>query len=407
MRISVKNGLLISKQNHRIITAFYEEGLVRGFQIEHSDKKSVLGNIYVGKVHNIVKNIHAAFVEFQKGMTGYLSLDDSILPIHTDGAIDESRVLIGDEIIVQVKKEAMKTKPPTLSGSIELSGKYLILTGGKRQISISKKIQDKTRRTELKKCLEDITCELPVGFICRTNSEYAKDEAIKEEAEILVRQYRDIVEFGKHKCKHSLLYEAPPAYLESMDDFYLKKDAKIMTDSEEIYKTILQEFSTHPWKKTYDVSLWNEENGKMMVVYNMERALKRALQEKVWLKSGAYLVIQPTEALVSIDVNTGKAISKKKDAQASFLKCNLEAAKEIAYQIRLRNLSGIIIVDFIDLKNENDRQTLLKALKEELIKDPIPARLIDMTPLGLVEITRKKVRKSLREQWAFDDAQDT
>lgn len=400
----MENGLLISKQNCRIITAFYEEGIVRGFQVEHSDKKSVLGNIYVGKVQNIVKNIHAAFVEFQKGMTGYLSLDDSFLPIHTDGAKDENRVLIGDEIIVQIKKEAIKTKPPTLSGSLELTGKYLILTGGKRQICVSKKIQDKEKRTELKKLLEGISCDFPVGFICRTNCIYADIDAICEEAMILIQQYRDIVVFGKHKSKHSLLFEAPPAYLECMDDFYLKKDAKIITDSAEIYEKILQEFSTHPWKKTYEVSLWNEENGKMTVVHNMERALKRAMQEKVWLKSGAYLVIQPTEALVSIDVNTGKAISKKKDAQATFLKCNMEAAREIAYQIRLRNLSGIIIVDFIDLKEEDDRQTLLKELKEELKKDPIPTRLIDMTPLGLVEITRKKVRKSLEEQWFIDES---
>lgn len=136
----------------------------------------------------------------------------------------------------------------------------------------------------------------------------------------------------------------------------------------------------------------------MDAVYDISRTLTRALREKVWLKSGAYLVIQPTEALVSIDVNTGKAISKKKDVQRNFLKVNLEAAREIAFQLRLRNLSGIVLVDFIDMADEEARRELLELFRAELGKDPVPAKLVDMTKLGLVEVTRKKVRMSLAEQ---------
>ena len=145
------------------------------------------------------------------------------------------------------------------------------------------------------------------------------------------------------------------------------------------------------------------EKGKLDVVYNVSRTIEHALMPKVWLKSGAYIIIQPTEALVSIDVNTGKAISKKKDVEKNFLKVNLEAAKEIARQLRLRNLSGIIIIDFIDMKTEEYNSRLMDCLRQELSKDPVKTVVVDMTKLGLVEVTRKKVRKSLYEQLQVND----
>ena len=145
-------------------------------------------------------------------------------------------------------------------------------------------------------------------------------------------------------------------------------------------------------------SMWDNGNGKMDAVFDISKSLKKALQEEVWLKNGAYIIIQPTEALVSVDVNTGKAVSKKKDVQKTFLKVNLEAAKEIAFQLRLRNLSGMILVDFIDMVSDEDNKTLLEVFREALAKDPVPANVVDMTKLGLVEVTRKKVRKPLYEQ---------
>ena len=144
--------------------------------------------------------------------------------------------------------------------------------------------------------------------------------------------------------------------------------------------------------------MWNPLDGKLDAVYNVSRTLEHALMQRAWLKSGAYIIIQPTEALVSIDVNTGKAISKKKDVQKTFLKVNLEAAKEIAYQLRLRNLSGMILIDFIDMKDEENNQLLMETLKEECSKDGVKTSVVDMTKLGLVEVTRKKTRKTLYEQ---------
>ena len=183
-----------------------------------------------------------------------------------------------------------------------------------------------------------------------------------------------------------------------MRDLYQDKSCSVITDSVEIYQTAEAYLKGNGWENQVSLSMWDNGNGKMDAVFDISKSLKKALQEKVWLKNGAYIIIQPTEALVSVDVNTGKAVSKKKDVQKTFLKVNLEAAKEIAFQLRLRNLSGMILVDFIDMVSDEDNKTLLEVFREALAKDPVPANVVDMTKLGLVEVTRKKVRKPLYEQ---------
>ena len=393
------NQLLITKQEDRILTAWTEEGRICQFQAESAESEGILGNIYVGKVKNIVKNINAAFVEFQKGQMGYLSLQPSVCPICTDSVIHEKgRVLIGDEIIVQVEKEAVKTKPPTLSGILEFSGKYVVLLAGSHQISVSHKIRDRQVRNHLRELLEDYADTKEFGLLARTNSATVSEEVLFKELSELEERYKRLVEYGRHKTKFSCLYQAPPSWLLSIRDLYQDKIDRVVTDSMEIFDTADAYLRENGWENSVSLSLWNTENGKMDAVYDISQNLKKALQPKVWLKHGGYLVIQLTEALVSIDVNTGKAVSKKKDVQKTFLKVNLEAAKEIAFQLRLRNLSGMILVDFIDMVSEEDNKTLLDTFRMALSKDPVPAQVVDMTKLGLVEVTRKKVRKPLYEQ---------
>lgn len=393
------NQLLITRQEDRLFTAWTEEGRIRQIQAEPMAASGILGNIYVGKVRNIVKNINAAFVEFQKGQMGYLSLQSEFCPIRTDSVIHkQERVLIGDEIIVQVEKEAVKTKPPTLSGILEFSGKYVVLFTGNHKISISHKIKDKQTRSHLQEILKAHCDREEFGLLARTNSALASEQELIEEIESLKKRCRELIDSGRHKAQFSCLYQAPAAYLGSIRDMYREKICEVVTDSQEIYDSVDDFLKENQWEDSIHLSLWNAEHGKMDAVYDISKSLKKALQPKVWLKSGAYLVIQPTEAFVSIDVNTGKAISKKKDVQKNFLKVNLEAAKEIAVQLRLRNLSGIILVDFIDMVSEEANQELLDTFRAELSKDPVPAKLVDMTKLGLVEVTRKKVRKPLYEQ---------
>ena len=399
----MESRILVTKKDDRILTIKTEDGKIASIQAESAESSGILGNVYVGKVRNVVKNINAAFVEFREGEMGYLSLKKYSDSIHTDGVpYQEGRVLIGDEIIVQVEREAVKTKPPTLSGTINLPGKYTVLISGDSGISISSKIKDKDKRERLHDILEKYVSN-EYGFIARTNSEDIDDETFENEIKYLAEKYSKMVKYGCHKARFNCLYEAPPGYISSKRDSYSEEITDIITDNEDIYGKIHEFMEQSQKTEINKLTLWNPENGKLDAVYNVSRTIEHALMPKVWLKSGAYIIIQPTEALVSIDVNTGKAISKKKDVEKNFLKVNLEAAKEIARQLRLRNLSGIIIIDFIDMKTEEYNSRLMDCLRQELSKDPVRTVVVDMTKLGLVEVTRKKVRKSLYEQLQVND----
>ena len=394
----MQNEILVTKREDKLLTIRTEGKRIVQIDAEDIEEESVLGNIYVGKVRNVVKNINAAFVEFQKGQMGYLSLAKGICPIHTDGVHhQDDRVLIGDEIIIQVQREASKTKPPTLSGEINIAGKYMVLVRDGGMISISSKIKDKEKREWLYEIMERYATD-EIGFIARTNSADETEENIVAELKKLVSEYKKISEFGKHKTIFSCLKHTPRNYIKSIVDARTEYLSGIVTDCEDVYNEIHEYCSEYDLKNKEKLRMWNPLDGKLDAVYNVSRTLEHALMQRVWLKSGAYIIIQPTEALVSIDVNTGKAISKKKDVQKTFLKVNLEAAKEIAYQLRLRNLSGMILIDFIDMKDEENNQLLMETLKEECSKDGVKTSVVDMTKLGLVEVTRKKTRKTLYEQ---------
>lgn len=402
----MKEELLITRRDGHILSIRVQEGNIVQIQAESAGAEGVLGNVYVAKVRNIVKNINAAFVEFQKGQMAYLPLDTDVIPVHTDGAPHQAgKVLIGDEIIVQVCREAVKTKPPTLSGKIEITGRYVVLTAAGeisgdmpcRNVSISKKIKEKEVRESLKHILQEY-CTEEYGFLARTNSAAASEAELRLEAELLAKQYQEIINYGKHKAQFTLLQRKAPGYLSQIMDSYQDRLECIVTDDDALYEEIQSYLNEHGWENMALLKRWNPEHGKLDAVYNISRTIEHALMPKVWLKSGAYLVIQPTEALVSIDVNTGKAVSKKKDVQQTFFKINMEAAGEIARQLRLRNLSGMILIDFIDMDVEEKQKTVMETLRHLVSEDPIQTTVVDMTKLGLVEVTRKKIRKTLFEQ---------
>ena len=398
------NQLLITKKDGAVLSVRVEDGKVAQIQAQPEDAGSLLGDIYVGKVRNIVKNINAAFVEYEQGKMGYLSLDAKVCPIHTDGVVsDGTRVLIGDEIIIQIEREAVKTKPPTLSGTLNFPGKYVVLIYGERTVSISSKIKDAERKQQLRGFLRN-NIDGDYGFVARTNCKDASDEKILKEIAFLKQQLENIKKFGVHRAKFNCLYHAPDAYLCDIRDSYDSLIESIITDDDEIFNRIMEFAKIYQPEDIKKIKRWDNADGKLDAVYDVTKTLEHALMPKVWLKNGGYLVILPTEALVSIDVNTGKAISKKKDVQKTFLKVNLEAATQIAKQLRLRNLSGMILIDFIDMKDADYNKQLMDRLRTEFAKDPVKTILVDMTKLGLVEVTRKKVRKSLYEQ--IKDAQD-
>ncbi|MDF2541663.1 MAG: hypothetical protein K0S47_1381 [Herbinix sp.] len=401
----MENKLIITKQNDKIISAFFEGKDMVQISLNSSDETGILGNIYLGKVKNIVKNINAAFVEIADGRMCYYSLEENKYPIMSsvaeyqdaDSKLTETKVKTGDELIVQVTKEDVKTKAPVVSSNLNFTGKYVALTYGKTTIGVSAKITDEKERQRLKEIAKKYG-RRDYGFIVRTNAAYMSKEKIENEIIKLIEAYEQIRKYGIHKSRFSLLYKTPPSYICDIRDGYAENVDEFITDDLELYENMKEYLIQSQAEDLDKLRFYEDKLLSLINLYGITHKLSDALRQMVWLKSGGTLVIQPTEALTVIDVNTGKAVNGKKQVQETFLKVNLEAAKEIAKQIRLRNLSGIIIIDFIDLELKKDQDLLMAELESYLKKDPIKTTLVDMTALGLVEVTRKKVRKPLHEQ---------
>ncbi len=398
------NKLIIARQENKIISAFFEGKDMVQVSLNSSKQEAILGNIYLGKVKNIVKNINAAFVEITDGKMCYYSLEENKYPILAgssfnpdDRKLREVKLKIGDELLVQVSKEDVKTKAPVVSSNINFTGKYAALTYGKLTYGVSSKITEEKERSRLKSIAKKYE-QKDYGFIIRTNAAFVAVEKIESEIQKLIEAYENIRKYGIHKSRFSLIYKTPPNYICDIRDGYADNVEEFVTDDSELYDNIKEYLQMYQPEDLEKLRFYEEASIKLTSLYGIIDKLSDAVRPMVWLKSGGSLVIQPTEALTVIDVNTGKAVAGKKKVQETFLKVNREAAKEIARQIRLRNLSGIIIIDFIDMELQKDNELLMNELEEYLKKDPIKTTLVDMTALGLVEVTRKKVRKPLHEQ---------
>ncbi len=389
--------LVIVKDGDKVITGLFDGNELVEAQIEDLEGGELLNRIYLGKVKNIIANINAAFVEIADGQMCYLSLDEVKNPVYAGNA-HEGSLRIGDEIIVQITKEGTSLKAPQATADFCLTGRYLVLVHGRNVVGISRKVEDQDERTRLKNLVGNYTRE-NCGFIIRTNSMYCDDETLEAEAKGLLEVYDRLVTEGIHRKPFSLLYKANPSYIWEIRDLCSVDLSRIRTNDPAIYDQIYEYMNIAQKEDIEKLELYeNKEPLGLAGLYKLKDKIADALEERVWLKSGAFLVIQPTEACTVIDVNTGKAVNGKISQQETFFKINIEAAREVARQLRLRNLSGIIIVDFIDMVNEDYREQLMRELKDLCKKDRIPTRVVDMTKLNLVEITRKKTRKPLAQQ---------
>lgn len=391
--VKTLNKLIITRWNGRILTALMEQDLLMELNLDEED--SILGNIYIGKVQSVVKNINAAFVDFCEGKTGYYSLAENPVSLSASGA-SGSVLRAGDEIIVQVAKDAIKTKDPVLTANLTFSGKYTVLTAGKPSIGFSAKISDKEWKARLKPQLEALTAN-EAGLIVRTNAYQAQPEAILAEAEALLGEYRALLQAARFRTCYSCLYQAQPGYMGSINSCPSHTLSEIITDDPTILETLSSLSRSGVLDPDIAIRLYQDPLLPLSSLYALNTAIEQACQKRVWLKSGGYLIIEPTEAMVVIDVNTGK-YSGRKNQEETIRKINLEAAKEICRQLRLRNLSGIIMIDFIDMKAQEDRQLLLDTMRSHARKDPVKTTVIDMTALNLMELTRKKGRRPLFEQ---------
>ena len=394
-----ESKLIITKEEGYIISSLFRDNeMVEVDLYPSKDEDSILGNIYVGKVKNIVKNIDAAFVEISDGQICYLSLRERHHPIYTSNNMSTSKIVTGSEILVQVSKEQIKTKAPVVTTGLNFTGKYVVLVFGNPFPAVSSKIQDKKRKQELKSLLNEYVTDT-YGFIARTNSEHVNNERIIQEINLLRDKFEEVKQYGIYRSRFSLIYEAQPGYITDIRDSLDESLSEIVTDDSLIHSKIEKFLNEYQPEDSHKLRFYNDDMVSLKNIYGISSKLKDLLSERVWLKSGATIIIQPTEALTVIDVNTSKAIkTNKKDPDKNYYKINMEAAKEIARQIRLRNISGIIIIDFIDMKKQEYKDALMAELDSLFRKDPIKTVLVDMTALNLVEVTRKKIRKPLHEQ---------
>jgi len=381
---NIPNGnKLIFTNVNQMLFCFYLQGdqLVNVQKISLSPT-SQIGEIYVGKIKNILHNIDSCFVEIANDQICYLPLKD---------VKEAEHLAAGVELPVQIKRNAIKTKPAAVTTAIELGSEYFVFKKNMRGIGISEKIKKETA-AHIKELLHDIPFE-SCGVIVRTKCQELDDKSLLEIFHKQQQEFDRIFEKAKYSTCFTCIKKGNPPIVSFIQENSSWEYDTIITDIPEIYEDI----SSNDFHNDVNIVLYKEDEIALKTLYGLQSKLEDACNKKVWLKSGANLIIEQTECLTAIDVNSSKNISKK-DRLNSVFHINLEAAKEAARQIRLRNLSGIIIIDFINMERDDDKNALLNALREFVSSDPVTTRVIDMTPLGLVEITRKKVHMSLIEQ---------
>lgn len=351
-----------------------------------------IGDIFIGKVKNIVNNIQAAFVEIQPGVIGYYSLKSN--PHHLFSSLSNGKLKNGDEILVQVERGNIKSKAPVLTSKIQLTGKHLVFLGNQKFIGISKKINDVRRRDALKEMGKRLTAGTDNGVIFRTGSAGKDDAQLQEEYQSLSVNYKNIMSIYRSRTCFSKILASPRNWLNYVH-VVSEPSLRVLTDIPEVYQEISNQYTGAAEKPLCE--LYTDISYPLIKLKSLETQISRALSKNVWLKSGASLVIETTEALTSIDVNTSKTEIHKNNEE-TFLQINMEAAGEICRQLRLRNLSGIIIIDFINLSSKEAEEKLMSELRKLSREDSVQLNLIDMTPLGLVEMTRKRTYRPLYEQ---------
>lgn len=363
---------------------------------------AAIGDIFVAKVTNVANQIHAAFIMYAPNKKGYLPIHAKYTPIITNRQYD-GRILAGDEIIVQLEKEAVRTKEPVFTMNLSLAGKYSVISYANTYKGVSKKCT-KLEREQLRTAIPQ---EIAFGVVVRTNAalllskldeEHSLDilKPVTDEINYLNRRMSSLVQQGIYRTCYSRIWQSPPNYLTTMRDEGIVYQ-QIITDNSKVYQELKDFAALYMPEQIANISMYQDNSYPLQKLYRVETQISELLSRKIWLKSGAYLVIEKTEAMYVIDVNSGKNIMKKETA-AYIYEINIEAANEIMRQIRLRNLTGMILVDFINMDEADKTDGLLQELRALAKKDHIQTTIVDMTALGLVEITRRKTTKSLAEQ---------
>lgn len=357
-----------------------------------AEGNSILGNIYVGKIETIQQNIGAVFVRIGEKLRGYLPLSECRTAIwKTGGQTKLPRV--GDELLVQVSRDALKMKQAGLTTNLNLNGRYFVLTSGRKTVNFSRKLKpDQIKR--IRSILPSLSGEY--GLIVRTSAKDAGEEELALEFSMMKEKMEYILRYGTGRTIYTCLYQTSGPWMREVKQ-YFADGLSVVTDCFGVYDELMQYRKDNQLEEQLQVVFYEDKLLPLYKLHSISALMDKLQHKQIWLKSGGFIVIQETEACVVIDVNTGK-YSGKKNKEETILMINREAAAEIAAQIRLRQLSGIILVDFINMKDAALQKQLMDELQKLVFDDPVKTRVVDLTALQIVEMTRQKEMKSFREQ---------
>jgi ribonuclease G len=405
--------------------AVQEGNLLTDLYLERHRHRSIVGSVYKGTVTNVLPGMQAAFVNIGLAKDAFLyagdytasrgveaaplvppAIEDADLDADTDVEVDEvepprreaaapiEQVLSrGQDVLVQVSKESLGTKGARVTSFISLPGRYLVYMPQTQHVGVSRRIRDDRERDRLRAALRSLPLP-PGGFILRTNAEGKGETEFAADVEFLSRLWAQIQTRYEQATPPAALHEEADLTFRVVRDLFSPEVDEFVVDSVEVHAKCLEYVRALVPALEDRVKLYTER-APIFDHYGIEKDIEKALRRRVWLKSGGYIVIDHTEALVSIDVNTGKYVGKR-DFEQTVLKINMEAVTEVVRQIRLRDLGGIIIIDFIDMEVPEHREQVYKALKRALAEDKARTNVLEISELGLVEMTRKRVRQDLR-----------
>jgi ribonuclease G len=417
--------IIINVAEHETRVALLEDGTIAEFFIERGDGSDIAGNVYKGKVQRVLPGMQAAFVDIGLHQAAFIYVDDVLEenpneleamfiqeydqlksyqendsqdhepamvmdPLRTN--IIEDLITEGQDLLVQVVKSPLGTKGARISSYVSLPGRFLVLMPTSNHIGISRRIEDVHERERLKEIVSSLRSD-NLGYIVRTAAEGIRAEKLSYEMGFLNNLWKNIKKRYERAPSPSLLHQELSVSLRAVRDLLLQEAERLIIDDKKGYESILSFLETFMPSLKDSVALY-EGTEPIFDAYNLEGDIGRALKRKVWLKSGGYIVIEHTEALVAIDVNTGRYVGKY-NLEETITKTNLEAVKEIAYQIRLRDIGGIIIIDFIDMERQSNQERVFNALKEAFKKDRSKTHVLPMSEMGLIQMTRKRIRKPL------------
>jgi ribonuclease G len=396
--MSISKEVLINVTPQETRVAILENGMLHELYIERSRNRGLVGNVYKGRVARVLPGMEAAFIDIGLERAAFLHVSDMAMSVkqqaESNGHLHITRVLHeGQELLVQVVKDPLGTKGARLTSNITVPSRYLVFMPNSDNIGVSSRIDSDEERERLRTMLtnhEDRKED--AGYILRTAAEVATEESISRDIKYLNRLWQKIRDAGDAKAG-DVVHRDLPLYLRVLRDMVDEDLEKIRVDSRETFQS-MQEFASEYVPEVFDLIEHYPGERPIFDLHNVEDEIQRGLEKKVHLKSGGYLIIDQTEAMTTIDVNTGAYVGNR-NLEETIFKTNLEAAQAIGRQLRLRNLGGIIILDFIDMIEDEHKRQVMRALEKALEKDHARTHVCDVSPLGLIEMTRKRTRESL------------